>query len=156
MLNKEDYAVIKSFKGRGVYLKDIAEELGVHTKTVSRALKRGGAPHKMRKKRGSKLDPHKATVDRLLSEGVWNAVVILREIIPLVGDTFTVLEKWMDMDEHGKVVKVNMQEGDTLTFGEQPFEWEELDAAPGEYIVGFIAEDLDGNSFPVYTQVTVK
>ena len=80
MLNKEDYAVIKSLKGRGVYLKDIAEELGVHTKTVSRALKRGGAPHKMRKKRGSKLDPHKAKVDRLLSEGVWNAVVILREI----------------------------------------------------------------------------
>ena len=79
-----------------------------------------------------------------------------REIIPQVGDTFTVLEKWMDMDEHGKVVKVTMQEGDTLTFGEQPFEWEELDAAPGEYIVGFIVEDLDGNSFPVYTQVTVK
>ena len=79
-----------------------------------------------------------------------------REIIPQVGDTFTVLEKWMDMDEHGKVVKVTMQEGDTLTFGEQPFKWEELDAAPGEYIVGFIVEDLDGNSFPVYTQVTVK
>ena len=79
-----------------------------------------------------------------------------REIIPQIGDTFTVLEKWMDMDEHGKVVKVTMQEGDTLTFGEQPFKWEELDAAPGEYIVGFIVEDLDGNSFPVYTQVTVK
>jgi hypothetical protein len=78
-----------------------------------------------------------------------------REIIPQIGDTFTVLEKWMDMDEHGKVVKVTMQEGDTLTFGEQPFKWEELDAAPGEYIVGFIVEDLDGNSFPVYTQVTV-
>jgi transposase len=80
MLNKEDYAVIKSLKGRGVYLKDIAEELGVHPKTVSRALKRGGAPNKMRKKRGSKLDPYKAKVDRLLKEGVWNAVVILREI----------------------------------------------------------------------------
>jgi transposase len=80
MLNKEDYAVIKSLKGRGVYLKDIAEELGVHPKTVSRALKRGGAPNKMRKKRGSKLDPYKATVDRLLKEGIWNAVVILREI----------------------------------------------------------------------------
>jgi transposase len=80
MLNKEDYVVIKSLKGRGVYLKDIAEELGVHPKTVSRALKRGGAPNKMRKKRGSKLNPYKAKVDRLLKEGVWNAVVILREI----------------------------------------------------------------------------
>lgn len=80
MLNKEDYAVIKSLKGRGVYQKDIAEELGVHPKTVRRALKRGGPPDKRRKKRGSKLDPYKATVDRLLKEGVWNAVVILREI----------------------------------------------------------------------------
>jgi transposase len=80
MLKKEDYAVIKSLKQRGVYQKDIAEELGVHPKTVSRALKRGGAPVKQRKKRGSKLDPYKASVDRLLKEGVWNAVVILREI----------------------------------------------------------------------------
>ena len=72
----------------------------MHTKTVSRALKRDGAPNKMRKKRGSKLDPHKATVDCLLSEGVWNAVVILHEIIPQVGDTFTVLENgwtWMNI-----------------------------------------------------------
>jgi len=80
MLNNEDYAVIKSLKGRGVYLQDITEELGVHPKTVSLALKRGGAPKKKLKKRSSKLDPYKATVDRLLSEGVWNAVVILHEI----------------------------------------------------------------------------
>jgi transposase len=33
-----------------------------------------------RKRRGSKLDPYKPTIDRLLSEDVWNAVVILREI----------------------------------------------------------------------------
>lgn len=71
--------MIKSLKRRGVYLKDIEEELGVHPKTLSRALKRDGAPNKMRRKRGSKLDPYKATVDRLLKEGVWNAMVILRE-----------------------------------------------------------------------------
>jgi len=52
----------------------------VHPKTVSRTLKRGVAPNKMRKKRGSNLDPYKATVDRLLSEGVWYAVMILTEI----------------------------------------------------------------------------
>lgn len=80
MLSKEDYAVIKSLKRRGVYQKDIAKELGVHPKTVSRALKRDGPPVKQRKKRGSKLDPYKASVDRLLKEGVWNAKVILREI----------------------------------------------------------------------------
>ena len=80
MLSKEDYAVIKALKQRGVYLKDIAAELGIHPKTVSRALKRGGAPQRPLQARESKLDPYKATVDRLLAEGVWNAVVIYREI----------------------------------------------------------------------------
>lgn len=80
MLSKEDFAVIKALKGRGVYIKDIAEEIGVHPKTVSRALKRGSEPRKRGKRRGSKLDPFKPTVDGLLAEGVWNARVILREI----------------------------------------------------------------------------
>lgn len=35
MIGKEDYAVIKSLDQRGVYLKDIAAELGVHPRTVS-------------------------------------------------------------------------------------------------------------------------
>lgn len=80
MLNKEDFAVIKALNQHGVYLTDIAAELGVHPKTVSRALKRGAAPARQRQGRASKLDAHKATIDRLLSENVWNAMVILREI----------------------------------------------------------------------------
>ena len=80
MLSQEDYIVIKTLKARGVYNVDIAAELGVHPKTVSRALRRGGAPNPARKKRSSKLDPYKARIDQLLGEGVWNAVVILREI----------------------------------------------------------------------------
>lgn len=80
MLRKEDFAVIKSLDQRGVYLKDIAAELGVHPRTVSRALKRKGAPKPKRQPAGSKLEPYKPKIDRLLSEGVWNANVILREI----------------------------------------------------------------------------
>ena len=80
MLKKEDYAVIKALAQRGVYLKDIASELGVHPKTVSRALHRGSAPASARPRRGSKLDPFKPLVDQLLHEGVWNGVVILREL----------------------------------------------------------------------------
>jgi len=80
MLKKEDFAVIKALRQRGVYLEDIAADLGVHPKTVSRALKRGAAPERRQPKRGSKLDPYKPRVDYLLSEGVWNAVVIWREI----------------------------------------------------------------------------
>lgn len=80
MLSKEDYAVIKALKERGVYHKDIAHQLKVHPKTISRALKRGSAPPSRRKRRESKLDPYKAQVDQLLAEGVWNAMVIYREI----------------------------------------------------------------------------
>lgn len=80
MLKKEDYTVIKVLAEEGMYQKDIAEKLGVHPKTVSRALERGCAPGKTRKKKESKLEPYKPTIDRLLSDGVWNAVVVLREI----------------------------------------------------------------------------
>lgn len=80
MLRKEDFAVIKALHERGVYQKDIAEQLGMHPKTVSRALKRDSAPARKRVKRETKLDPYQTTVDRLLAEGVWNAVVVLREL----------------------------------------------------------------------------
>jgi len=80
MLRKEDFTVIKSLDQRGVFQKDIAGELGVHPKTVSRALKRGSAPSRERKRTMSKLAPYQAKIDRLLSEDVWNVMVILREI----------------------------------------------------------------------------
>ena len=80
MLSQEDYLVIKTLKKRGVYTKDIAAELGVHPRTVSRALQRGSAPARERKRRASKLDPYKPEIERLLAEGVWNGVVILRQI----------------------------------------------------------------------------
>jgi transposase len=80
MLSQEDHIVIRTLKKRGVYHKDIAAELGVHPRTVSRALQRGSAPQRERKRRASKLDPYKPEIDRLLAEGVWNGVVILREI----------------------------------------------------------------------------
>jgi transposase len=80
MIRKEDFAVIQALHQRGVYQKDIAAELHVHPKTVMRALQRQSAPERNRVKRGSKLDAHKGKVDQLLSEDVWNARVILREI----------------------------------------------------------------------------
>jgi len=79
-----------------------------------------------------------------------------REIVPTPGDTFTVLERWLDLDAQGKVTKVAYQKGKTLTFGNQPFKWKTLDAAAGDYVVGFIVEDLDGNQTAAYTQITVK
>jgi len=79
-----------------------------------------------------------------------------REITPQSGDQFTILEKWMDLDSQGNVVDTAFQEGETLTFGDQMFTWEELDAAQGEYIIGFIIEDLDGKSYEAYTPIRVN
>jgi transposase len=76
MLRKEDFVMIQAKVQAGVYQKDIAAELGVHPKTVSRALKRKAAPSAGRPQGFAKLKPYKEIVDRLLSEGVWNAVVI--------------------------------------------------------------------------------
>jgi hypothetical protein len=79
-----------------------------------------------------------------------------REILPTPGDTFTVLQTWLDLDSAGNVSAVAKQEGNTLTFSADPFTWEELDAAAGEYVVGFMVEDQDGKSTDVYTKVTVE
>lgn len=81
MLRKEDWMEIKEQAERGMYQKDIAEQLGVHPKTVRRALRRGGPPSGIRPNaKKSKLDSYKPVIDDLLRQGVWNAVVILREI----------------------------------------------------------------------------
>ena len=79
-----------------------------------------------------------------------------REIIPSTGDTFTVLEQWLDLDASGKVSQSATQDGGTLTFGDNMFTWEEVYAAPGEYIVGLVVEDLDGNATQSLTQITVR
>jgi transposase len=80
MLGSEDFVVIQALVQRGVYLCDIAQQLGVHPKTVRRALQRGGPPRRRGGRRGSLLDPYRPVVDQLLTEGVWNAVVIWREL----------------------------------------------------------------------------
>ncbi len=81
MLTQEDYWMIQELRDKGVYQKDIADRLGVHPKTVGRALKRGGPPSRRRQREQfSKLKPYMARIDALLAEGVWNAAVIYREI----------------------------------------------------------------------------
>ena len=80
MLRKEDFVEIQALAKQGVYQRDVAAQLGVHPKTVSRALKRGAAPAGPRRDRWLKLRPYAEAIHGLLAEGVWNAKVILREI----------------------------------------------------------------------------
>jgi hypothetical protein len=79
-----------------------------------------------------------------------------REITPTKGDSFTVYQRWMDLDQSGKVAQNALQAGETVRFGDSPITWKELDAAAGDYIVGFIVEDLDGQEYPTYGAVTVR
>jgi hypothetical protein len=86
-----------------------------------------------------------------------NGTASPREILPQTGDTFTIQQQWLDLDAQGQVTGAATQLGETLTFGDQRFIWKELDAAVGQYILGFSAEDLDGNAAAtVFTQVTVE
>jgi hypothetical protein len=79
-----------------------------------------------------------------------------RQITPQPGDTFTLLNKWLDLNTDGSVKESTNLQGEILTFGDQPFEWKEQYAAAGDYIVGFTIADMDGNTTEAYTQVTVK
>ena len=78
------------------------------------------------------------------------------EIYPQTGDTFTVTEHWMDLDSQGNVTGTVTEEGGTLTFGSDMFTWELMNAAAGQYMVGFIVEDLDGNKVQAFTQIMVQ
>src|SRR5215470_18793317 len=69
MLGLEDLMTIQALVKRGVYRCDIAEQLGVHPKTVSRTVQRGGPPAPRRGRRGSLLDPYRPIIDGLLAEG---------------------------------------------------------------------------------------
>jgi len=77
------------------------------------------------------------------------------EITPNQGDTFTITYKWLDLDANGAVSKISTSEGDTLTFGSKPFQWKQEWLPSGNYLVGFLVADLDGNVTPVYTTITV-
>ncbi len=85
-----------------------------------------------------------------------NATGAVREILPQTGDRFTVHEKWLDLDANGSVRDVVYEKGKTIEFGATPITWIDLDAAAGDYVVGFIVEDLDGKQYPVFTNIEVR
>ena len=101
MLTQEDYWMIKELNKRGLYRMEIADRLGVHPKMVTRALKQGDAPSRRRRRqKHAKLKPYFGLVGELLATGIYNAVVIYREIqapvLPDSGGTYRRGETAMD------------------------------------------------------------
>ncbi len=79
------------------------------------------------------------------------------EITPAEGDTFTIQQKWMELDQNGNISQVVDESGDTLTFGSNnAFIWSAVYAPAGDYMVGFMVADLDGNTSQSYTAVTMR
>jgi len=79
------------------------------------------------------------------------------EITPAEGDTFTILQKWMDLDSNGNVTQVVEVPGDTLTFSSNSiFAWSAVYAPVGEYLVGFMVSDLDGKTSQSFTRITMQ
>lgn len=78
-----------------------------------------------------------------------------RQITPTYGDQFTILMTIYTQDENGQV-QTYYEEGQTFTFGEAWFTWEQVLAPAGVYYVGFIAMDFDGNYYYQLAPVVVQ
>jgi hypothetical protein len=51
-------------------------------------------------------------------------------------------------ESEGGETKTVYKEAGILTIGDTPWTWEEHPAAKGQYLIGIIAEDMDGNITP--------
>ncbi len=77
-----------------------------------------------------------------------------REITPQPGDEFTVMEQGFYLGDDAPDEDYSAPVG-TLTFGDAPFTIEATAAPSGNYVVGVIAEDLDGNQVESYESLFV-
>ncbi|MEN6408469.1 MAG: hypothetical protein ABFD44_01990, partial [Anaerolineaceae bacterium] len=84
-----------------------------------------------------------------------DATGALHEIIPQTGDQVTLIQTWLESDGAGGV-KTATEQGETLTFGSQMFTWQEMYAGAGDYVLGYVVSDLEGNETQAYAQVTVR
>lgn len=79
------------------------------------------------------------------------------EITPREGDTFIISQQWIDLDTNGNVSRVGDEPGETLTFGaDYQFTWSAVYAPAGDYLVGFVVSDLDGNTTRAFTKIILK
>ncbi|HEY5270796.1 MAG TPA: hypothetical protein VII97_10695, partial [Anaerolineales bacterium] len=85
-----------------------------------------------------------------------DSIVSPSALIPRPGDQFLTVNTVLTANDSGKI-QDTYYEGYTMTFGDQPFYIQKFgDPSPGEYRVGIIVEDMDGNKTFQFAPVTVK
>ena len=97
MLKVGQVKEIYEMKGAGRSIRGIAGELGIARNTVRRYLNSPEAIRPMpRPRRASKLDPYTEFVDRRMSEGLENCVVLHRELKALgYGGGYSILKTYV-------------------------------------------------------------
>lgn len=78
------------------------------------------------------------------------------EIKPAIGDQFTIQEDWIQNDPETGEPQIYHYNGGTITFSKTKLEWYDYDAPPGDYVLGYIAVDFDGNIAEEYIEVVVS
>ncbi len=77
------------------------------------------------------------------------------EITPQAGDQFVVWEQGINLAKDATEDEFS-RDGGVLTFGDDTFWVETIPAPSGSYIVGFIAEDLDGEVYSAFEALFVE
>lgn len=80
----------------------------------------------------------------------------LTQVTPKEGDTFTPIERAFDLDPNATEEEVSNPSDGILTYGKDGFSITETEVKAGEYVMGFVAEDLDGQQSEQYAEVTVQ
>ena len=88
---------IQKLRREGLAISAISRLTGFDRKTIRKYLCGGGIPrYGPRAPRPSKLDPFKEYLEERLRDGVWNAVVLLREIKQLgYRGGYTILKEYL-------------------------------------------------------------
>jgi hypothetical protein len=78
----------------------------------------------------------------------------LSQITPSEGDTFTITEEWLEFTNSDEGELVNY-EGGTITYNGTNFTMVPYYGYTGDYVLGVVVEDLDGNRVESYGYITV-
>ncbi len=76
------------------------------------------------------------------------------QITPQSGDTFTIYDEWLEFDQNPEGALTDYL-GGTMTFGDAPFKFVPYYAFSGNYTLGIVVEDLNGNRTAEYIELTV-